>query len=82
MLIGAAPAEITAHTVSNLFCRRVGVLSEEPLYCHDLARRTVAALHRAGVDEGLLHRVQLVARGQTFDGCDFDAAGIGGERDA
>ena len=33
----------------------------------DETRRAVTALHGASVDEGLLHRMELIAVGQAFD---------------
>ena len=48
----------------------------------DQARRAESALHRAGLDERLLHRVQLAAGRQALDGDDLAALGLPGEHQA
>src|SRR5690606_5084336 len=54
----------------------VEVLVKERLGCHDDARRAVAALYRAMIDERLLERVQLAVLREALDGGDLAAVGL------
>src|SRR5664280_2454710 len=44
------------------------MLDEQRLRHQHEARRAIAALERAALDKGLLHRVELARRGQVLDG--------------
>src|SRR6266508_1573308 len=56
--IGAAAAEIAREVVPDLILIRIGMrLQQLGRHQHE-ARRAVAALERAGLDEGLLHRIE------------------------
>src|SRR5579875_181990 len=58
-----------------------GGMPQQVVGLHDQPRRAEAALHRAGVDERLLHRVQAVA-GKPLDGHDVAAFGLAGRDQA
>src|SRR5207237_9158533 len=55
--VARAAAEVAGERLANLVLRRVGVLLEQCGGGDDETRRAEAALHGAGVDERLLHRV-------------------------
>src|SRR5207245_436528 len=50
---------------------RLGVVAQKRRGRDDEARRAEAALHRAGIDERALHRMQVLARCEILDGADI-----------
>src|SRR3954452_10241021 len=68
---GAAPADVAIESFLDLFGCGVGMFLEQANARHDEARRAEAAHERVLVAEGLLHRVQAVAIGQTIDGANL-----------
>ena len=78
LVVTGAAADITRDRFLDfLRCRRLGPI-EQRFHRHYESRRAVAALHRARVDERLLHRVQFIAVGESFDRRDFRTIGIRG----
>src|SRR5262249_11525536 len=55
---------------------RVGIPREERRSGNDHARRAVAALQRAAIDERLLYRMQATVARKAFDRCDPVAANV------
>jgi len=67
--VSPAPAEVSAHA----FAHALGIIAGMALFkqadrAHDLAGRAEATLQAVMRDEGGLHRMQLVAVGDAFDG--------------
>ena len=73
--VPAAPAQVAGERAADRGVVRIGVLREQGDRRHDHARRAVAALQRAGVDEGLLHRVQATVGSQSLHRGDRGAVG-------
>ena len=72
--IGAAAAEIAAHAFADALGIVAGLaFVHQADRAHDLAGRAEAALEAVMGDEGGLHRMQLVALRQAFDGEDIRA---------
>ena len=82
LVVTRAAADVAGDRFFDVFRRRFGGAVEQRFDRNNVARRAVAALHRAGVDECLLHRMQFIAIGQSFDRGDLGAVGIGGHGDA
>ncbi len=66
--IGAAPAYLAGQRGRRPGVIRVRHLVEQRRRGHQPAGRAVTALHRAGLEPGLLHRVQDAVLGQPLDG--------------
>src|SRR4029079_9245069 len=78
-----AAAEIAAQAFADPF----GIIARLPFTehadrTHDLAGRAEAALKAVMGDEGGLHRMQLIAARDAFDGEDVGAVMADGEREA
>src|SRR2546428_1443787 len=71
--VRAAPAEIAGHPLADLVVVPRLAFLEQGDRRKDLSRRAVAALERVLAQEGFLHRVQLSALDQPFDGGDAGA---------
>src|SRR5207248_4931124 len=71
--IRGAATNIAAHIFADIIVAGSVAFLDAGDRRHDLARRAVAALERVLLDEGLLHRMQLVAGGQPLDGGDLAA---------
>src|SRR4029453_6081623 len=82
LVVAGAATDVAGDRFFNIFRCGFGSAVEQGFHRYDISRRAVPTLHRARVDEGLLHGMQLVAVGQTFDGYDFRAVGIGSHGDA
>src|SRR5262245_42002558 len=82
LVIAGAAADVAGDRFFDIFRSRFGGPIEQSFHRDNISRRAVAALHRAGVDKRLLHRMQCIAVGETFDGRDFGAVGIGRHGDA
>src|SRR5215217_3577432 len=96
--VGSAAADVAAHPFADLVVREPGRrhghvfgdvahvaaarLFEEPDGGADLPRRAVAALEAVVLDEGRLHRVELIPLRQPLDRRDLPALEGGGERQA
>src|ERR1051325_3183267 len=65
--IGAAAADVAAHRLAHVVVRRSPALVEQRDGGHDLTGGAVAALKSVVRDECLLHWMQLITVGQTFD---------------
>ena len=78
LVVAGAAADVAGDRFFDVFRRRFGGSVEQRFHGNDVARRAIAALHRAGVDERLLHGMQLIAVGQAFDRRDLRADGVGG----
>src|SRR5262249_5841877 len=65
-----AAAKIGAQDVEQVVVADVGLALEHAYRQHQEARRAEAALQTVVLDEGLLHRVELVALRQPLDGAD------------
>src|SRR5215469_2766402 len=59
--IGGAATEIAREIVADLILARIGICREQLPRHQDKARRAKAALESAGLDEGLLHRIERLA---------------------
>src|SRR5215471_19029172 len=66
--IGRAAAEVAGEIVFDALVVRIGVLVEQLFHHQHEAWRAEAALERAALDEGLLHRIERLARRETLDG--------------
>jgi hypothetical protein len=73
--IGAAPADVAFHGTENFRIAGIRILAEERRGGEDHARCTVTALHRIGLDESLLERVETAVNGESFDGRNLLALG-------
>ena len=62
LLVARAAAQVAGQRLADLGVVRVGVAGQQVVGRDQQPGRAEAALHRAGVDERLLHRVQLAAR--------------------
>src|SRR5262245_11085312 len=82
LVVAGATADVAGDRFFDIFRSRFGGPIEQSFHRDNISRRAVAALHRAGVDERLLHRMQCIAVGETFDGRDLGAVGIGRHGDA
>ena len=69
-VVRAAPADVPFEGVGDLGLGRIRLPEEQGVGLHDHARRAVAALEGAVIDEGLLERMQAAALGQALDGQD------------
>jgi hypothetical protein len=65
-----ASANVLGHRGIDLLVGWVGDCGEQLNCRHDLTRLTEATLRDVLIDPGLLHRMQFIAVGETFDGCD------------
>jgi RimJ/RimL family protein N-acetyltransferase len=82
VVIAGAATKIAFEAKSHVALRWLGILVEQTDGGHHHAWRAVAALEAVMFTEGLLHRVHLVALGQTFNRSDRLAIGLGGEHRA
>ena len=81
--IRAAAADVAAHSLADALGVAAGVaLGEQPDGAHDLAGRAVAALKPVVIEEGRLHRMEVVASGEALDGQHLGAVEARGEREA
>jgi len=62
LVIPGAPAQVAGQRLLDLVCGRLGDLLQQVGGRHQQARRAVAALDRAGVNEGPLEGVQPLLR--------------------
>src|SRR4051812_49679453 len=67
----AAAADVAVESLCDLLACRVRLFLEERHRGDDKAWRAEAAHQGVDVAEGLLHRMQRVARGQALDGADL-----------
>jgi len=65
--VGAAAAQISAHALADILVIRSARFAQERDRGHQLTGGAVAALKRIVFDEGLLHRMQLLASCESFD---------------
>ena len=81
-LYGRAAAQIAADSQPNLLEGGIGILPQQALNGHDLARRAKSALEGVLLGEGLLDRTELLAVHQAFERGDLVALGLHRERHA
>ena len=79
VVVAGAAAQVALEPDPDLLLGGVRVLLEHVDGLHDHARRAVAALQGVVVVEGLLHRVQLAARGDALDRGDLVPVGLHGQ---
>src|SRR5215813_1356285 len=77
LVVTGTAADVPGDRFFDIFRGRFLGAIEQRFYRHDESRRTVTALHGAGVDKSLLHGMQFVAVGETLDGCNLCAVGVG-----
>jgi len=53
----AAPANVALQELRDFAGTRIGITLQQAHAAHDHSRSAIGALKRAGVDEGLLHRM-------------------------
>ena len=82
VLIAGAAAQVRRQHVEQVVVADVRLALQHADRQHQKARRAEAALQAVVIHEGLLHRMQRVAIGQSFDGADFLALGLHGEHQA
>ena len=82
LLVPGAAAEVPGERLADLVVRRVRDAPEEIGRGDDEARRAEAALHRAGVGERLLHRVEAGVAAEALDRDDVVPVGLRGEDEA
>ena len=71
--IGAATAQVARDRPRHVLPGRIGIRAQQGHQRHHLAGRAEAALVGIGIDERLLHRVQLTARREALDRLDRSA---------
>ena len=76
LLIAGTAAEIATERLAQRRRARVRVFLQQVGDGHDETRRAEAALHRARFEEGLLDRMQALARGQALDGAHVALVGL------
>src|SRR6266481_3060283 len=81
-VVAGAAAEVPGQHLADLLARRRGLLAEERAGAHDDPGGAVAALKPVLGPEGLLHRMQAIGGGDTLDGGDAPAVGLGGQHEA
>lgn len=62
-----APAQVVLQCIEYFGFGGVWVLHQQSLRRHDHAIEAVAALRCLFFDEGLLHRIKMIARSKTFE---------------
>src|SRR6266536_1573205 len=67
LLIAGAPAQVAGERLADFGVGWMWILAQQADRLHDKARRAKTALHRAGLSERELHRVQRAAVGEAFD---------------
>src|SRR3954453_21177843 len=82
VLIARAATEVRRQNLENLLVRQFGIGLQRVYRKHQEAGRAEAALERMMGDEGLLHGVQFVAVGETFDRSDALALRLDREHQA
>src|SRR3990170_8349197 len=82
VLVPGAPAEVALDGVPDLVIGRIGVALEQVDRGHDHARRAEPALEAVLLPECVLHRMELIAGGDAFDGPDAGAIRLDGEHRA
>ena len=82
VLIAGAAAQIRRQHVEQIVVADIRLALEHADRQHQEARRAEAALQAVVIHEGLLHRMQFVAVGQTLDGANFLAVGLHREHQA
>src|SRR5437764_6274280 len=80
--IGAAAADIAAHTLAHIVVVRAAGFAKERDRGHNLSGGAVAALESVMIDEGLLHRMETIVLGKSFDRGDRAILKGGGKREA
>src|SRR5439155_3804903 len=75
-------AEVARERLADLGLGRLGVIPQERVTRDDESRRTEPALHRSGVDEGTLHRMEPLVLPQVLDRPDAMSFGRGGQDEA
>jgi len=81
-LVTRAATQVSRQRLADLVVAGFRDPPQQVVRCHDQPRRAEAALHGARVDERLLHRVQLVAVGQSLHGTHRVALGLAGRDQA
>ena len=69
--ITAATADVPVHAQDNISLRWLGSFFQQRDCPDDHARRAIAALEPLGIEERLLHWMQMAVRAQTINGSDF-----------
>src|SRR5450631_2331675 len=82
VLIAGAAAEVGRQHVKQIVIGNIRLALKHAHRQHQKARRAEAALQTVIVHEGLLHRMQRVAIGETFHGADFFARRLHREHQA
>src|SRR5581483_1179278 len=82
LVVARAAAQVAHHPVLDLVLGWVGILLEERVGGHVLARRADAALEAAVFQEALLNGRQLPILCEALDGADLGAIGQGREHEA
>src|SRR6266487_4127818 len=67
LLIAGAPSQVAGERLADFGVGWMWILAQQADRLHDKARRAKTALHRAGLSERELHRVQRAAVGEAFD---------------
>src|SRR5665811_983252 len=76
LLVSRAATEVSGERLADLRVARMLAALEQVMGGDDQPGGAEAALDRAGLEEGLLHRVQLVAVAQALDGHDVSTLGL------
>ena len=74
--IAGAATEIAGQAVANLRFTRMGILFQQIHRGQDHPRRADPTLRAAAFNKGLLHGVQLIVRGDPFDGLNRRAGNL------
>jgi hypothetical protein len=79
LAIAGAAAEIAGQTALDLVVCRVRLLIQQCARRHDHAGNAKAALHRAFVNEGLLHRIKPAGAFEPFNRDNLVPVGLAGQ---
>ena len=82
VLVAGAAAQVGREHVKQVVVADIGLALEHADSEHQEAGRAEAALQAVVVHKGLLHRMQLIAIGQAFDGPDLFTVRLHGEHQA
>lgn len=63
----ATPAQVVPQSLQHLRLRRARIVHQQSLRRHDHAVKAIAALRGLLLDEGVLHRVGMIARSEAFE---------------
>jgi hypothetical protein len=82
LVVGSTAADIALKRLLDFWLGRRGIFSKQGHAGQDHSRGAVTALHGIALNEGFLYRMQTIAVGDAFNGCDLLACHTGDGGDA